>query len=70
MVEMSSRPEIVSEDAWSMARDQFLEAEKALKLNKTDEVSQQIRRLAEVNDNTGRPNAARQFVRQALQGRV
>ena len=42
----------------------------ATKLNKADEVSKQIRLLVEVNDNAGRQNAARQFVRQALRGRV
>ena len=42
----------------------------ATKLNKADEVSEQIRLLVEVNDNAGRQNAARQFVRQALRGRV
>ncbi|MDP5064875.1 MAG: hypothetical protein NWQ24_09360 [Haliea sp.] len=42
----------------------------ATRLNKADEVSEQIRLLVEVNDNAGRQNAARQFVSQALQGRM
>jgi hypothetical protein len=42
----------------------------ATRLSKVDAVSEQIRVLAEVNDNAGRHNAARQFVRQALQGRL
>jgi len=50
------------------AHDRAMDA--ATRLNKVDEVSEQIRLLVEVNDNAGRPNAARQFVRQALQGRV
>jgi hypothetical protein len=42
----------------------------ATKLNQADEVSEQIRLLVEVNDDAGRQNAARQFVRRALRGRV
>ena len=50
------------------AYDRAMDA--ATRLNKVDEVSEQIRLLVEVNDNAGRQNKARQFVRQALQGRV
>jgi len=50
------------------AYDRAMDA--ATRLNNADEVSEQIRLLVEVNDDTGRQNAARQFVRQALQGRV
>ncbi len=50
------------------AYDRAMDA--ATRLNKADEVSEQIRLLVEVNDNAGKQNAARQFVRQALQGRM
>ena len=50
------------------AYDRAMDA--ATRLNKVDEVSEQIRLLVEINDNAGRQNAMRQFVRQALQGRV
>jgi hypothetical protein len=48
------------------AYDRAMDA--ATRLNKADEVSEQIRLLVEVNDNAGKQNAARQFVRQAMQG--
>ena len=48
----------------------YLAMDAATRLNKADEVSEQMRLLVEVNDNAGRQNAARQFVRQALQGRM
>ena len=40
------------------------------RLNKADDVAERIWQLVEANDNSGTQNAARQFVRQALQGRV
>jgi len=42
----------------------------ATRLDNAGEVSEQIRLLVGVHDNDGRQNAARQFVRQALQRRV
>jgi len=50
------------------AYDRAMDA--ATRLNKVDAVNEQIRVLVEVNDNAGRQNAGRQFIRQALQGRV
>jgi len=50
------------------AYDQAMDA--AIRLNKADDVTGQIRQLVEVNDNSGTPNAARQFVRQALWSRM
>jgi hypothetical protein len=38
--------------------------------NKADDAAERIQQLVEANDNSGAQNAARQFVRQALQGRV
>ncbi len=45
------------------AHDRAMDA--AIRLNNADRVTEQIRLLVEAND-----NAARQFVRQALQGRM
>jgi len=39
-------------------------------LNKAEDVDERITLLFEVSDSAGRQNAARQFVRQALHGRV
>ncbi len=49
------------------AYDRAMDA--ATKLNMADEVTEQIRLLVSENDNAVRHNAARQFIRQALQGR-
>ena len=59
--------EVTSVDVME-AHDRAMDA--ATRLNKADSVSEQIRLLVEVNDNAGRHNAARQFVLQALQGRL
>lgn len=45
------------------AYDRAMDA--ATRLNRADDVTEQIRQLVEAND-----NGARQFVRQALQGRM
>ena len=50
------------------AHDRAMDA--ATRLNKADDVAERIRHLVEANDNSGAQNAARQFVREALQGRV
>jgi len=50
------------------AYDRAMDA--ATRLNKADDVAERIQQLVEANDNSGAQNAARQFVRQALQGRV
>ncbi len=50
------------------AYDRAMDA--ATRLNKADEVSEQIRLLVEVNNNAGKQNATRQFVRQVLQERM
>lgn len=42
----------------------------ATRLNRTDDVTGQIRQLVDVNDNSGTQSAARQFVRQALRARM
>lgn len=50
------------------AHDRAMDA--ANRLNKADDVAERIRQLVGANDNSGAQNAARQFVRNALQGRV
>ena len=50
------------------AHDRAMDA--ANRLNKADDVAQWIRQLVGANDNSGAQNAAIQFVRNALQGRV
>jgi len=50
------------------AHDRAMDA--AIRLNKADDFAERIRQLVEANDNSGAQNAARQFVRQALQARV
>ncbi len=50
------------------AHDPAMDA--ATRLNKAEDVDERITLLVEVNDSAGRQNAARQFVRQALHGRV
>lgn len=42
----------------------------AIRLNKADDVTEQIRQLVEAKDNSGTQNAASQFVRQALCSRM
>ena len=50
------------------ARDRAMDA--ATRLNKADEVGEQIRLIVKVSHNTGKQNAAGQYVHQTLQGRM